>query len=61
MRRGKKFLTVADIAAELELSPPTVRLLLTTYEVPIMKLNHGWRVRREDALVFVAQVLSHGV
>jgi orotate phosphoribosyltransferase-like protein len=56
MRRDKKFMTVADIARELEISPPTVRLLLTTYEVPMMKLNHGWRVERGNAERFIAEV-----
>jgi excisionase family DNA binding protein len=58
MRRKKndRYLTVADIARVLEISPPTVRILLTTYEVPVMKLRHAWRIERADAEAFIAEV-----
>ncbi|WP_423773557.1 helix-turn-helix domain-containing protein [Bifidobacterium crudilactis] len=58
MRRTKneRYLTVADIARVLEISSPTVRILLTTYEVPVMKLRQAWRIERADAEAFIAEV-----
>ena len=50
------YMTVSEIAKELEISPSTVRREIRERNVPVMKLKRAWRIRREDAEILIQEV-----
>ena len=43
-----EYLTIAEIAAELKLSPKTIRQWIVKGELEAARAGHSWRVRRSD-------------
>ena len=43
-----EYLTIAEIAAELKLSPETIRQWIVKGELEATRAGHSWRVRRSD-------------
>ncbi len=50
-----KFMTVKDVAAELQMSEKFVREMLRRAQLRGSKLGSDWRVRPEDLDAFVAR------
>jgi excisionase family DNA binding protein len=56
----KKWLTVADIAKELEFDEGTVRYWIRTGKLPASKFGKEYRIKQEDYEKFVKEHQIHG-